>query len=57
MSARRSVIIHQASAFVILLAEVSLYYSAILLGGMQGLILSPGKGYPRFATDTHTTGF
>jgi len=30
---RRSVIIHQTSAFVILLAETSLYYSAIFVGG------------------------
>jgi len=35
MSARRSVIIYQISAFVILLAETSLYeyYSAIFVGG------------------------
>jgi len=32
MSARRSVIIHQTSAFFILLAETSLYYSAIFVG-------------------------
>jgi len=25
-----------------------------LLVGMQGLVLSPGAGYPRYATDTHT---
>jgi len=31
-SARRSGIIHQTSAFVILLAETSLYYSAIFVG-------------------------
>jgi len=33
MSAKHSVIIHQTSAFVILLAEVLLYYSAIFVGG------------------------
>jgi len=33
MSARRSVIIHQTSTFVIHLAETSLYYSAIFVGG------------------------
>jgi len=56
MSARRSVIIYQqTSAFVILSAETSLQYSAIfLLVGMQGLVLFPGAGYPRYATDTHT---
>jgi len=32
MSAKRSVIIHQTSAFVILLAEISLYYLAIFIG-------------------------
>jgi len=34
-----------------------LYYSAIFVGGVQGSVLSPGAGYPRYATDTHTTGF
>jgi len=33
MSARRSVIIHQTSAFVILLAKILLYYSAIFVDG------------------------
>jgi len=56
MSVRRSVFIHQTSTFVVLLAEISLYYSAIFVGGVQGLVLSPGAGYPRYVTDTHTTG-
>jgi len=42
----RSVIIHQTSAFVILLAETSLYYSAIFVGR----VLSLRYGY-------YTTGF
>jgi len=29
----------------------------VLLVGMQGLVLSPGAGYPRYATNTHTTDF
>jgi len=33
MSAKHSVVVHQTSAFVILLAETSLYYSAIFVGG------------------------
>jgi len=49
MSARRSVIIHQTSAFVILLAE-----TAIFVGGDTRLVLFPGVGYPRYATDTNT---
>jgi len=36
MSARCSVIIHQTSAFVILLEEVLLYYLAIFVGGGRG---------------------
>jgi len=27
-----------------------------LLVGVQGLVLSPGIGYPRYVTDTHTKG-
>jgi len=41
MSAKSSVIIQQTSAFVILLAETSFYYSAIFVVGMQGLALPP----------------
>jgi len=57
MSAKRSVIIHQTSAFVILLDEVSLYFLAIYVVGVQGLVLFRSAGYPRNAIDTHTTGF
>jgi len=28
-----------------------------LLVRVQGLAMSPGAGYPRYASDTHTTGF
>jgi len=51
MSARH--IIHQTSAFVLFLAEVLLYYLVIFVGGGTRF----GAGYPRNATDTHTTGF
>jgi len=53
ISTERFVIIHQTSAFIMLLAETSLYYLAIFVVEMQGLVLSPGAGYPRYATDTH----
>jgi len=40
--AMRSVIIHQTSAFVILLSGISLYYSEFFVGGGgQGLVLFP----------------
>jgi len=54
VSAGRSVIIHQTSAFVILLLKLHFIIQLFLLVGMQGLVLSPGAGYPRYATDTHT---
>jgi len=41
MSARRSVIIHQTSAFVILLGETSLYYSAVFVGGVARFGFTP----------------
>jgi len=46
ISARRSVIIHQISAFVILLAKTSFYSNIqlFLLVGMQGSVLSPSAG-------------
>jgi len=49
MSDRRSVSIHQNSAFVILLAEISLYYSAIFIGGGARFSYDLGAGYPRYA--------
>jgi len=54
MSARRSVIIHQTSAFVIHLAETSLHCSAIFVGGDARFGFFPRCRYPRYATDTHT---
>jgi len=41
MTASRSVVIHQTSAFIILLAEASLYYSAIFVGGSARFDLCP----------------
>jgi len=57
MSARCSVIIHQTSAFVILWLKLHFIIQQFLLVGMQGLILYPGAGYPRYNTDTHTLVF
>jgi len=37
--------------------EISLYFSAIFVGEVQGLVLFSGARYPRYATNTHTTGF
>jgi len=54
MSVRRSVIIHQTSAFFILSAETSLYYSAIFVGEDARFGFVPRCRYPRYATDTHT---
>jgi len=42
MSARCSVTIHKSSAFAILLAETSLYFSAIFVGGDE--FCSPVQG-------------
>jgi len=41
MSTRRSVIIHQTSAFVILWLKLHFIIQLFLLVGMQGLVLSP----------------
>jgi len=57
MSAKRSVIIHQTSAFAILLAEIILYYSAIYVGESARFGFVPRFRYPRNATDTHTLVF
>jgi len=46
MSARRSVIIHQTSAFVILLAKTSLYYSAVFVGRGTGFGFIPRRRVP-----------
>jgi len=54
MSAKRSVIIHKTSAFVIRLEEVALYY---FCWWVQSLVLSRSTGCPRNAIDTHITGF
>jgi len=43
---RRYVIIHQTSAFVILLAETSIYYSAILVGGGARFGFVPRRRVP-----------
>jgi len=52
MSAKRSVIIHQTSAFVILFVlKFNFITQQFLLVGVQGLFFSPGAGYPRYATD------
>jgi len=57
-STRHSVNIHQTSAFVIVCAQILLHTHQFLLVGVQGLVVSPGSEYPRYAiTDTHTTGF
>jgi len=45
MNARRSVIIHQTSAFVILLAEISLYFSSIFCWwGCKVWLCPPAQG-------------
>jgi len=51
MIARRSVIIHQTSAFVILLCWHLTLLLSNFVGGDARFIFSPGARYPRYATD------
>jgi len=55
VSARRSVI--RLSVCYTFVLKFYFIFQQFLLVGVQSLILSPGAGYPRYATDTHTTGF
>jgi len=55
MSARRSVIIFiRLQRLLYFWLKLHFIIQLFLLVGMQGLVLSPGAGYLRYATDTHT---
>jgi len=57
VSARCSIIIHQTSAFVILMTEISLYKSAIFVSGGARFGFISRRRYPRYATDTQHCWF